>query len=238
MRKLLVSAILMLSFATAVQGAELSVRINNADNFLEEKAVEENGILYLPLHEILNTNEDRLRYDSDCDAVFVVRDEKEIAVIYTDKVLEKDGIEQYKAKKIDGKFYITPENYIKIFGGSVSWDKSKKTVDITENKYNFGLEEVMLFRPAERILKTDENGNVYFEICEEYSEIFPLKNGAGVYTKKVEEGRIPVVSPVKTYYGIEYSVSQAFKMRPTATVKLTQGDKTYIYTINFEECAD
>ena len=65
-----------------------------------------------------------------------------------------------------------------------------------------------------------------------------LNKGEGSYEKEVEEGRIPVVSILKTYYGIDYNITQGFKKRTVAKVKLTRGKETYIYTIHFKECSD
>lgn len=240
MKKLLASAVLIpvISVSSAVYASNIPVRLNQSSTLLETPAVSNNGEILLPLHDIVYAAGERIHYDSENDFAYITKNGNDFACFYTVSPDKDCSFEQYQAKKVDGELYITPENYVKIFGGSVAWDKGDNIIDITEKDFRFGLDEIQLFRPAETIVKTDENGDVCLEIYEQYSETMPLNSGVCEYTKEVEEGRIPVISLLKTYYGIDYSITQAFKKRPTATIKLTRGNETYIYTIHFKECSD
>lgn len=235
MKKLLfLAALLPALSATSALAADIPIRLNQSGSLLDRSAISESGQIYLPLHDIAYATGERIRYDSEKDIAYIPNS----ACFYINSPDSSVAYEQYRAKKFDGEFYITPESYVKIFGGSVAWDKENNIIDITEKDYRFGLDEIQLFRPAETVVKTDSDGNVYLEVCEQYSETMPISPDVTEYTKDVEEGRIPIVSLLKTYYGIDYSITQAFKKRPTATIKLTRGNKTYIYTIHFKECSD
>lgn len=238
MKKRLMSAVLAsaLAISTAAGAKSIPVHINNSGAALENAAIEQDGRIYLPLHDIAYAAGDRLRYDSASQTAYVVKNGVDLACFYANSPDVSFDKDQFEALLSDGSLYITPENYVKVFGGSVAWDKDANVVDITEKNYRLGLDEVQLFRPAETVVKTDENGNIYVEVCEEYSETMELSKGAGEYTKEVEEGRIPIVTLLKTYYGIDYTITQAFKNKPTATITLEKDDETYVYTIHFKEC--
>ena len=227
-----------MAFSSAASAKNVPVHINNSGAALENSAIEEGGKIYLPLHDIAYAAGDRIRYDSDTKAAYIVKNGDEYACFYTVSPDEDFDHDQFEAQFSDDKLYITPESYVKVFGGSVAWDKEANIIDITEKNYSLGLDEIQLFRPAETVVKTDENGNIYVEVCDEYSETMTLDRGVSEYTKTVEQGRIPIVSLLKTYYGIDYSISQAFKNKPTATITLKKGSETYVYTIHFKESND
>lgn len=231
---LLLAAIIPIISIYTISAADIPIRLNRADTLPDTSAVSDNGQIYLPLHDLAYATGGRIHYDFENDIAYV----SDFACFCTEDDDTSSQYEKYPAKKFNGKFYITPENYVKIFGGSVTWDKENNLIDIIEKNYKFGLEEIQLFRPAETVVKTDANGNIYLEVCEEFSETMPISSGVTEYIKNVDEGRIPVVSLLKTYYGIDYSITQAFKQRPVATIRLMRGNETYIYTIHFKECSD
>lgn len=237
MKKFLISVALIPILAASAYAEEVPVRLNQSEVLLEMSAVSENGKILLPLHDIAYATGERLRYSSDNETAYLTTNGIETACFYTNAPDKDFKLDQYSAKEIDGAIYITPESFVKIFGGSVAWDKKENIVDITEKNYHFGLEAIRLFRPAETLPVTDKSGNVTMEVYEAYSENMKLIEGIQEYTKEVTEGRIPVVSLDDTYYGIDYSITQAFKNRPAATITLVRGDETYVYTIHFKECA-
>lgn len=240
MKKLLIPAVLVsvMAVSSVAEAKSIPIHINNSGSALENSAIENNGKIYLPLHDIAYAAGDRVRYDSEAKTAYIIKNGVDYACFCTGTDDTALGNDQYKAVLTGDKIYITPENYVRVFGGSVAWDKDSNVIDITEKNYRLGLDEIQLFRPAETIVKTDAAGNIYVEVCEEYSETMELSKGISEYTKDVEEGRIPIVSLLKTYYGIDYSITQAFKNKPTATITLKKDNETYVYTIHFKECSD
>lgn len=240
MKKLLLAAVAstLISTSMAVHAKDVSVKLNRSSELLDTPAISDGGKLLLPLHDLVYATGDRIRYDSQSNIAYLTKNGEDTVCFYASAPPSTSTVEQYPATLNNGTFYISSENYVKIFGGSVAWDKEENVINVTENNYRFSVNEVQLYRPSETIVKTNNDGETITLVYEEYSETLELKNGVTEYTKEVEEGRIPIVSLPNTYYGIEYTIKQAFKNRPTATITLNRDNETYVYTITFKECSE
>ena len=241
MRKIRVLAGACLAFvltAVTVLAAAPGVLLNGTKVNMQHPAVVRDSHVFLPADDIFYAMGERVRYGSKAGTVTVTKN-GEYSVCYTENsVMVTDGERQLSmgaaACRIDGVFYIPMESVSLIYGGTAVWDQQAGLVKIAQAGYCFGLESIRLYRPEE-IVPVQDEGGTRMELLEEYIVDIPIDPDVTEYTQVVSKDRIPVVQVMKTYYGIDYKITQAYKKRPTATVTLVKDGEEYIYTIRFIE---
>lgn len=241
MRKLRVLAGACLAFvltAVTVLASAPGVLLNGAKVDMQHPAVVRDGRVFLPVDDIFYVMGERVRYGSKAGTVTVTKN-GEYSVCYTENSMTvTDGETQLSmgaaACRIDGVFYIPMESVSLVYGGTAAWDEQAGIVKIEQAGYCFGLESIRLYRPEEIVPVQGESGT-HMELLEEYIVDIPIDQGVTEYTQVVSKDRLPIVQVMKTYYGIDYKITQAYKKRPTATVSLVKDGEEYIYTIQFIE---
>lgn len=226
-----VSILLAVLLSSVVAFAQsLCVTINGAEATLEHAPLQQGGQVLLPLDDIFYALGGRVQYNSRAGAAAVTLDngssvwfkehECSITVNGSKKSLSTAPVKQ------DGVLYIPLDGVAAVAGCTARFDGA--TVAIVEAGYQFGLDAVRLYRPEEH----DTDTGV---VLEEYSIDIPIDPDVFEYTQVVTKDRIPVVSVLKEYYGIDYKVTQAYKKRPTAIITLERDGMEYVYKINFLE---
>ena len=225
------SIIIAVTTSAAVAFAQnIRVTINGAEVPLAHAPILYGGEVLLPMHDIFYALEERVQYYSKEGTATVSKDGA-FSVCFREgsSRITVDGVEKTlcaQALNREGVLYIPLDGVTAVVGGTAYRDG--ETVKIVEEGYQFGLEAVHLYRPEE----TDSDSGV---ILEAYSIDIPIDPSVFEYTQIVTKDRIPVVSVLKTYYGIDYKVTQAYKRRPTATITLSRDGTEYVYKINFLE---
>ena len=220
----------MILSAPAAFARDIRVTVNGAEVPLGNAAVLRDGAAVLPMDDIFYALDQRVPYHSKEGTATVAKDggntvcfkedSSSVTVNGATKSLSAPAVKQ------DGVLYIPADGVTAVIGGTAQWDG--ETVEIEEEGYQFGLDAVHLYRPEER----DSTSGV---ILEEYSIDIPIDPDVFEYTQVVTEDRIPVVSVLEKYYGIDYKITQAYKRRPTATITLSRDGTEYVYKINFLE---
>lgn len=226
---------LVLTVATALASAP-GVVMNGTKLEMDHPAVVRDQTVFLPADDVFYAMGERVQYDSRLGTAMVTKN-GEYTVCYTENsTTVTDGGQKQSmtaaACRIDGTFYVPMESIPLIFGGTAEWNPQTELVEIQQAGYRFGLDSIRLYRPEEMI--PVDNGT-RMEILEEYIVDIPIDPGVTEYTQVVSKDRIPVVQVMKTYYGIDYKITQAYKKRPTATITLSKDGEEYVYTIRFIE---
>ncbi|GEM_PF-3843010 len=240
--RFLVSICLTLALTVVtVFAAAPGVLMNGTKVDMNHPAVVCDGKVFLPADDIFYAMGQRIRYDSRAGTATVTKD-GEYSVCYTENsTTVADGgcgkVMNAEACRINGVFYIPMESVPMVYGGSARWNEQANVVEIEQKGFRFGLDSIRLYRPEEVVPVEGGNG-VHTEILEEYAVDIPIDPGVTEYTQVVSKDRIPIVQVMKTYYGIDYKITQAYKKRPTATVTLRKDGEEYIYTIRFIEAEE
>ena len=209
---------------------DIPVMINGTEILLEHAPIVQDGQALLPMDELFYALGERVQYHSK-EGTATVEKKAGGNVCFKEgsNIVTIDGVTRSLSApmvKQDGALYIPTDGITAVIGGTAQWNG--ETVEIEEEGYQFGLDAVHLYRPEERDASTGT-------ILEEYSIDIPIDPDVFTYTQVVTKDRIPVVSVLKEYYGVDYKITQAYKRRPTATITLSRDGTEYVYKINFLE---